>query len=371
MRKSLTVLFLIIALVLAFGAVGCGDEGSASNLSPLGSTGDSQGGETAAAPAPSEVLAMVTANTEPVASETGTFEVSMLFDVDTSTLPAEEAAFFSDPWTVSGDLAFETATQAADMTLAVTLMQQTMNVGIKTLGQQAWISLADQWYEAPPEVTEGLGGTSDEGLAPTMAQAQQLITDVSLDPIAWFKDQAPVGVETIDGSTVYHLSGSNPDWAKVVTDLMAITQNPGFAALMGEAGSMGETVESEMPTAEELQQMQTMLQAMIQDLTIDLWVQEDISRLIKATITARIAPPSSEDMAALESSGLSGMDFEGLNSVEISGTLTLNPNQAVSVTAPASALPYTEMESAIMANPALLGPFGSILSGAMGGYDSY
>jgi hypothetical protein len=371
MRRSSIILLLIITLVFAVGTVGCSGEESTSNLSPLGSTGTSQSGQTAAAPTPSEVLAMVTANTEPVATETGTFEVSMSFDVDTAKLPQEEVAFFTSPWTVSGTISSETATQAADVTLAVTLMEQTMSVGIKTLGQQAWISLADQWYEAPPEITEGLGSTSEEGLGATMAQVQQLITDVSLDPIAWFKDQAPVAVETIDGATVYHLSGSNPDWAKVVADLVAMMQNPGFTALMGEAGTVGETVEAEMPAPEELQQMQTMLQAMIQDLTIDLWVQQDNSRLRKATISARMAPPSSEDAAALESSGLDATEFEGLNYVDISGTLTLNPNQAVSVTAPASALPYADMETAIMANPALLGPFGSLLSGAMGDYNTY
>lgn len=356
MRRSWILLLLIITLVFTLGAVGCGDENADEGSIP--GVGDSK------APTPSEIMAKMTAVTEPAPTQAGTFEATINLDVDTSEMSEDEAAMFADPWVVSGTFASETATQAADVTMALTLMGETMNMGVKTLGQQTYMSLGGQWYETPAEMTEGMGLPSTEGLEPMIAKAEALISEVQLDPVSWFKSQQPVSQESVDGVDCYHIAASDPDWAKVIADLVTIMQNPNFAALVGEAGSTAEAME--LPTAEELLEMQSMFEAMVETFKIDLWVGKDDSQLRKATITARMAPPSAEDMAALDSGMVSGMDFEGLNSADITATLNLKPNEAVKVAAPESFLPYTDMETAIMEDPSLLGPFGTLLSGMMG-----
>jgi len=124
---------------------------------------------------------------------------------------------------------------------------------------------------------------------------------------------------------------------------------------------------SEMPTQEELQEMQSMLESLVDELEIDLWVQKDNSRLRKATIAMQMTPPSEEDMAALDAADLSGMDFEGLNSISMAGTINLDPDETVKVSPPDSARSFDDLQTDIMEDPSMLGPFGMLLMGAMGG----
>jgi hypothetical protein len=378
MRRHLLLLLLIITIVSTLGAVGCGDSDSASRLSPLGQAAASQSDEPGQSsdvpvPTPTEILAAVATNTAPATTQVGTFDLTIDLDIDEAVMGEEGAQFFKDPIKLAGSMAMDMATEAADVTLDLTLMGEAMNVGIKALDGQAWISLGNKWYEAPPDMMGATDTTSDGGLDATMAQIQGLVTKISLDPIAWFKNQAPVKVEKIDGATVYHLSGSDPDWAKVVADIVKMSQDPAFTQLMGEAQALGEElpVDAEMPTAEELQQVQSLLEALIDELQIDLWVQQDNSRLRKATFSARMTAPSEEDLAALEGMDVSASDFEGLNSVTMSGTINLNPDEAVKVSAPDSPLPYADLETDIMEDPSMLGPLGTMLMGAMGGTDSF
>jgi len=373
MRRYSVLLLLILTLVFSLAIVACGDGDSVSKLSPLGpsAAGEAEQSVTEGGDAPSaaEVFAAVATNNEPMTSAVGTFDLTIDLDVDSAAMGEEEAAFFEDPWKLSGSMAFETTTKVADVSLKLNLMDQDMDIGIKTLGEQAWMALGGKWYEAPPEMMESMGAATEEGLDVALADIQNLFTETALDPIAWFKNQEPVKVEEIDGDTVYHLAGSDPDWSKVVADLAKLMQNPKFMEMMGEAGELsGDMIDpSEMPTQEELQEMQSMLESLVDELEIDLWVQKDNSRLRKATIAMQMTPPSEEDMAALDAADLSGMDFEGLNSISMAGTINLDPDETVKVSPPDSARSFDDLQTDIMEDPSMLGPFGMLLMGAMGG----
>lgn len=375
MRRHLLLILLILTVVVSLGAVGCGDSESASRLSPLGPGAASQpdgSDQSSDVPTATEIMAAVATNAEPMTSALGSFDLTIDLDVDESLMGEEGAQFFKDPWKMAASFGFDTAAKAADVALDLTLMGETMNVGIKALDTQAWMGLGGNWYEAPPELMEGFQTAGDEGLDATMAQVQTLMTNLSLDPITWFKNQAPVKAETIDGVTVYHLSGSDPDWAKVVADIVRMMQDPQVMQMMGEAEALEDMpLDVEVPTAEELQQMQSMLEAMIDEFQIDLWVQQDNSRLRKATISARMTPPSEEDMAAVGDLGMSASEFEGLNSIAISGTLNLDPNKTVKVSPPDSPKSSSDLESDLMEDPSLLGPLGTMLMGSMGEFDSF
>ncbi|NLE10395.1 MAG: hypothetical protein GX630_02710 [Actinobacteria bacterium] len=72
-------------------------------------------------------------------------------------------------------------------------------------------------------------------------------------------------------------------------------------------------------------------------------------------------------MAALDAADLSGMDFEGLNSISMAGTINLDPDETVKVSPPDSARSFDDLQTDIMEDPSMLGPFGMLLMGAMGG----
>jgi hypothetical protein len=121
-----------------------------------------------------------------------------------------------------------------------------------------------------------------------------------------------------------------------------------------------------MPSADQLAQMQTTFASMFKDLKIDLWVEKDTSLLRKATIVANVVPPTAPTGDTTGSSSLSGCDTSGsgITSVSLDVTLQLDPNQTVTVEAPASAKTYEDLQADIQANPGLLGPLGSMFSGS-------
>ncbi|OFW61640.1 MAG: hypothetical protein A2133_04655 [Actinobacteria bacterium RBG_16_64_13] len=354
------LLVVVVACVLVFVVfrddIFNGDSASGPNGTVAGQTnGD--------APTPNAVMAKATAALGTTESQTGSFEAKISFDVDSSVLGEEEAAFFADPWTLGGTMAYQSGTQAGDFTVSLGMMGQTMELGIKLLGDKAWVKLADQWYEAPPDTQQQL---ADAGVASTLTQIQQLINELAIDPITWLQDQDPVKEEKIDGVAVYHLSGSNPDWAKIVSDLAAVSQSPAFQSLMSGAGSTASSLEEQLPSAEELAQMQEQFASLFSDVKIDLWLEKDTGVLRKATFAASIVPP--EDPSALSGDGsASGLDLagSGISGVHLEATLELDPNRPVSVEAPGSALTYEEFQTAIEENPELLGPLGSMLSGGL------
>ena len=167
-------------------------------------------------------------------SATGDFEVAISFDVDPSQLPDEAQGFVQNPMTVAGTFAYGADPQVADLALALSLMGESMNVGIRMADSQAWLQFSDQWYEGPPEMGQMLGASSAENAQ--MADPQQMLTDLGIDPLTWIKDLRLVGEETIDGTVTYHLAGS-PDMAKIMADALGILQDEESMKLLDPTGS--------------------------------------------------------------------------------------------------------------------------------------
>lgn len=341
MRRLHLVLSVVAALLIVLGAAGCGAGAQTAGVSPAESSDLS----------PEAILAAAVAASEDMTSAQGSFEFTVSFDVDTSQLPEEALALVGQPMTVAGTFAYGDDPQAVELTVAADLAGQAMDMGMKLREDKAWFRFLDQWYEAPAEM-QGLMG--DPAAQKTQAaELQQMLTDAGIDPMTWMKDLRLVGEETLDGIAVYHLAAS-PDIAKMMTDLITLMQSEQFMSLLDPTGStgglMGEGMA--MPGAEELQQMQTQLASMFQDLTADLWIGKDDSALYKAAIGARMVPPAGEDA-------------EGLNAIDIAATMLFQEvNQPVTVEPPASALPWSEFEKAMQEDPGMfMGPF----MGALGG----
>lgn len=363
MKRASTILALVAILLLILGVAACGDGRSQA----AGLEDDS----------PQGILTAAMAAAETMTSATGTFAVDVTFDADTAQMPAEAKAFVEEPMSISGTLAYGSEPQAADMTLSLSLAGEALNAGIKMLDDKGWMQLGGQWYEAPPELSDMMGGPKADAAAADqaakMAQMKQALTAAGIDPLTWIKDLRLVGEEKVDGVDAYHLAGA-PDLTKIIVDVMAMLQNPeamktldpsgSLSGLMGGVpggaasgsseglGAAGLGVDPSM-----LLQMQQQITAMFQSLTADVWIAKDDLMMLRFTAGAKIVPPAGED-----SGGLSGI------TLDMDVTLQ-DHNQAVTVAAPAGAKPFSALEEAMEKDPAsILGPLGGILgmTGGMG-----
>jgi len=340
MRRSQAILLMILALLLAVATAGCGE---ASKAAPA-----------AEGPSPQAILAAAVAASETMDSAGGSFDVTMSFDADTSQMPAEAKAFLEEPMNVSGTFTYATEPMAGEFDVSLTMAGDTMDVGLKAVDDKFWLSLLDQWYEAPAEMGQMMSQSS--GQQAQLDELKSLLDELAIDPVTWFKDLRIVGEETIDGEAVYHLAGT-PDMTKMMTDLMTMMQSEKFMGLIDPTGSMGGSMANElMPSPEELGEIQTQLTEMFQDFTIELWVTADDSLLRKAAVSLQILPPAGEDTG-------------GLNAVSMNASVSLaDVDGAVKVQPPASSLPFSDLEKAMQEDPEkFLGP----LMGLMGGLGGF
>lgn len=344
MRRWSTLLLTAIMLMLVLGAIACGGSSSAA-------FGDES---------PEAILAAAIDASENMESAAGSFDVTLTFDADLSQVPEEEremaGAFMNGPIKLSGTFTAANEPVAADISLSLSMAGETMDVGMKMIDSDLWVLLADQWYEAPPEVEESMAQSStDEDQAEAM---KQLLDELGIDPVTWLTGAQVVGEEKIDGVDCYHLSGS-PDIAKAFTDILGLMASEEFMSLADPSGMAGESMGASgfMPSPDEMQEAQTQITQMFKDLKVDLWVAKDTATLYKTALTAQIVPPAGEDP-------------DGLNAINIAFTFALQDvNEGLSVTAPSSSKSYEELEKLMEENPeAIFGPFMGIMGGAMGGF---
>jgi hypothetical protein len=340
MRRSSAVLLIIVALMLVIGAAGCGEASKASLA------GDDQ--------SPQAILAAAVAASETMTGAAGTFDVTLSFDADTSQMPEEAKAFLEEPIAVSGTFGYADEPRAGDFTVALSMAGESMDVGVKLIENKFWLSMLDQWYEAPAEMEQMMGQSFDQQTQ--LDEMKALLDELGVDPVTWFKDLRLVGKETLDGADVYHLSGS-PDMAKMMTDVLGLMESEEFMGLVDPSGSitgslgMGEL----MPSADELQEMQTQLTEMFKEFTIDLWVGTDDSMLRKAAIDLKLMPPAGEET-------------DGFNGIAMQASVSLDGGDTVKVEPPASALPFSDLEKSMQENPELF--FGSLM-GLFGGMNDF
>ena len=370
---SAFLLVVVIACVLVF-VVFRGDlfgkdggtvaDDTATTVATQPGQGSATGGKTTK-DSPNMILAAATAAIGTAKSTSGTFALQLNIKTDTS-VSADQAQMFKNPVTLSGSINYASDKQAGDFGFKIGMMGQTMDVGLRLLGDKAWIRLGEQWYESSTSTESQL---ANSGVSAKMDQVQQMFASLSIDPISWLKNQAAVKEETIDGVKCLHLSGSNPDWTKTMGDVAKITSSPAFQNLMSSAGSTVSSLESQLPSADQLAQMQQQLDAMFKNVQIDVWVEKDTSLLRKITIASDMVPApqgtTSSGSTSVEGCDPSACDLagSGVTGINLAASITLDPNQPVSVEAPASPKSYDQMQADIQANPALLGPFGTLLGG--------
>lgn len=279
-----------------------------------------------------------------ITSAAGDFEVSVTVEVDPEAMQAETVEMFAGrPTKVTGSFAAGQDPQALGLALKTAVADQEMALGFKMVGATAYLSLGDAWYQLPAEFTGPLSGAADSQTDAQMVQ--RLLADTGIDPSTWITDLKLLGQETVAGTTCYHLAGA-PDLRRVVGDLLKLLESESFRQLLEKYG--GNEVPSGpaslLPPAAELDALLDQIADAFQELAFDVWVAKDTYLLRKAAFNARVVPPVGEQR-------------EAISSVSLSGVLNLDPNAKVEVTAPATALPFNQLQEDMKDNPGLFGPF--------------
>jgi hypothetical protein len=344
MRRWSIVLLVLVVSVVSLVAAACGSTGSSSRLSPESHS-------------PQEVLAAAYDTSYDLNSASGTFDVGLTVEADLSQVPADAyplvQALTESGIHMSGAFAYANKPLVADYSFTLSMMGESLDMGVKMIGTTFWMSLGGRWYELPAEATQMFGPAVPEV---DSAEVEQLLDDLGLDPVTWFDSLVFVGEESMDGVTVVQLSG-HPDMMKIVNDSLELMRSDEFLALIDPSGSLapGMLEGQDFPTVAEIEEIRSMMESVFSDMMVDLWVGEDDGMIRQTTLTGRIEPPPGED-----AEGFVGMDMTV--TMSLSGI-----NQLPVVEPPASALPFEDLEEDIQENPDLLGPFSELL-GLSGGY---
>jgi hypothetical protein len=343
MRKySLMLLAVLLVFALALGAVACGSSSSSSKN-------------------PQELLtASVTAG-KAATSQSGNYEIDLTLKMDaTATTDAMTQMLSGQPIKVTGTFADQQNPVQADLSLAVNLLGTSINAGVRAIDTNAWLNVLGQWYEIPADQLQQAGGTSNADVVKTI---QDAMDEQGIDFNNWIKDLKTAGDETVADTKVTHLTGTL-DVQKMVTDLVALMQDPKVAALVATAGSEASSqagTSVTVPDATAIAQLQTTVQQMIKTATVDLWVAKSDSSMRKIALNTEVVIP-----AEMASSGVSGATVVFYVNLDAPGTV-------VAVKAPEGAKPFADLQTDLQSNPllsglgSLLGGSGSSLGGVLGG----
>jgi hypothetical protein len=334
-RYSLFLLIVLLALAVGLGAVACDSGGSA--------------GKT-----PQQLLTAAATAQKAAASRSGTYEIDLTLKADasqTTQTTAEgdiTAALLGQPIKVTGTFAGQESPMLADATLNVGLMGINVAAGLRALGDKMWMDLLGQWYEIPADQLQQAGITSVADLQKTVKDAT---TEANLDITTWVKDLKTVGDETVADTQVTHLSGTI-DFQKMITDSIALMQNPKIAALLASSSSAASTNTGvTVPDAASIAQSVATLQQVFKTATVDMWVAKSDSTMRKITLNLDLVIPTE-------------MGLTGLSGGTVVATINLDAaGKAVTVAAPESAKPFSDLEKDMQSNPILSG----FVSGFLGG----
>ena len=398
MQKKRTLILIsaliVLAVIVGVVATGCGAAAPAA-------------AQTTAATTPQAILtqAVTQALTSSggITSGAGDFNVNVTVNADTSKTPASLQALLGQPITLSGTFAFNSNPKAAQATINASLMGQKIPAGFEAVNGKAWVQFMGQWYELPAgalrkttestAITAATGTTATTGATgttagqPNIAAILQALTAAGVDPTTWLSNLTLVGEESLNGTATYHLSGT-VDVAKVAADVVKLMQDKNIQSLLPSHGSdtTGSTAGSSagstgsstsLPTQQQLQNIQSQIATMVQNLTLDVWIAKDSYQFRKVEVKATVVPPTpSQTTETTQSTGtteapnaalqaLQGI-AQGIKSVTLDATVSIAPaTTPLTVTPPANTKPFSDLQKALGSLQGLLpGVFGTGTTGS-------
>jgi hypothetical protein len=321
-RRYLTVIAVaMLAAVLAL-TVGCGSKKKSS------SSGSSSQGTTLSA---ADIVSQGEAATAKAGSGSFTADLSVLLKVDAAKMTnPTQAKLASQPVKLHVDGKTADKPMALDVALSVSAGGQNIAMGLKAANQKAWVGFQGKWYVLPPKDAQSLlkpSANSQAGQTPT-----QQLQALGIDRAAWASTYTVVGTENLNGVDVYHVKAT-VDPNKVAASIIKALQSPKLLQQLGQ---------SNPTTAQQIQQLETQnaaqiksLESALKSVSVDYWYGKSDLYLRKVVLTA-------------------GMSFtgkiaaQGLQGATVSLTANLSDfNKPVTVAAPANALPFAQLQSAL------------------------
>lgn len=307
--RTLMVILLAALAVIASAAMltSCGGAKVAAAATP------------AAPHSANQILASVFTANPKMKTATATYDVSVSVKAAPGTASSALGPLANGPVSVKGAVTVSRQPLAVDMTADVSVTGIAMQMGVRLVGNKGWIEYLGQWYALP---SDALGSLPTSMRQPNASLA--LMTKLGVDPMKWTRDLTLVGVETLAGKRVYHLK-MNLNIPQFVTDLVKIMSSPQFKSL---AAGQGTAFTGSAPAAKDLAD----LSAAIKTADVEIWAAADTFYTTKALFNMNLVLPKKDQKDA------------GFSSMKLEATVLYNSiDQPVSVKAPASAKPYSEL----------------------------
>lgn len=330
---SLMIPVLTLTLALSLGVSGCDYGGSsASEMQSVVSLKDPPPPQ----PLPDDPGAMleaIVAATETVTRYTCSLQVDMELTLDTEEMTEEDLMFMGmlqGPLTLSGDMAIDEDSGAAQMDISFGMAGMTYSMGLRALDEEVYASILGQWYDLSPAIEE-LGS---EGFAEDLdlEAIEAKVSELGVDPLAWLGEVEIVAEESLDGFDVYHLS-CTPDLVLMLDDVFLLLGDQALIDLIDPTGELSTFLAEDMPTQEDFEEVRTMLPEMLTEFTVDLWAGKGDSILRKLAVSINLVPPAGEPT-------------EGLEALDLRIVATLGDiGEPVEVEIPENVLPFTQIES--------------------------
>jgi hypothetical protein len=284
MRKFLSagsLLLLVIALALALVACGSDDGAATEPASP----------EPAADVDPQQLVEESWAKMADVNSMAFTADVGLKISGDPSAMSdPTAAALLQDGITFRAEGASSTHPVAADMTMNIGIMGESLDMGMLAQGDKAWIQYDGVWYEADAKTSSSLSDEAASGATPT-----EQLKDMGLDPAAWDPEYTLVGTETVDGTEVYHVTAT-ADPVKLADALKKAAEDPSLGEKLGDPATAQQLEQSLAQSDEQLESLRKSLR----DVQVDYWIGVDDQLMRKLQATADMDTKGQKDMEGLD-----------------------------------------------------------------------
>ncbi|MCX6372475.1 MAG: hypothetical protein NTX16_05225 [Actinobacteria bacterium] len=324
-------LVLVLALTL-LAVAGCGGDTSTSGGSPEATT-------VAAGVSADQVVKDSEAKMAQLTSASFTADMGLEIQGDpTKMTDPTQKAMLSQGLSLHAEGKSATDPMAADIKMSVGIAGQTLDFGLMAQGDKAWVEYQGKWYAVDAKNSKSLSNQAKTGAAPT-----EQLKSLGLDPSAWGASYEMVGAEDMAGTQVYHVRAT-ADPAKLAEDLTKAMNDPGLLDKLGDPGTAKQLEQGLAQNKKQIEELKKSLTTV----TIDYWIGVDDMLMRKAGFSAALAPK-----------GQDGMD--GVDGMTMKMSMTMADfDQPVSVTPPATALPFDKLMNEVFGG--LMGSSGSGLS---------
>ena len=241
------------------------------------------------------------------------------------------AVIGNKPIVLSGTVAADAKAKAAEVTVTITAVDGgfSTDAAFRWLGDKGWVEYGGTWYDLPPRLLQKV--QEAEAQHEQQPEPRVLPAELGIDPKSWLSGLSFLGTETVDGVSAYHVT-TGFDVSQIASDVIQAVESPQVQKML--AAHMPAKAMARLSSAEaggKLGAVPAMVAKVVVDPRADVWVDTSSNQLEQVGFSATIVPPAGAECP--------------LTSVAVACTGSVDQlGQPVSVTAPADAHPWSELQ---------------------------